>query len=203
MSKKGWFGPSKAELWQQLADKMGAEFVESTWKRGDKVIATHGQWTLTLDTFIVPAGNTMIPYTRMRAPYVNPDGFRFKIYRRGAFTTLGKMLGMQDIEVGVEPFDHDFVIQGTDEARVKTLLSDPELRRRLSEQPEVSLEVKDSEGWFGPTFPEHVDELYMAVPGMIKNIDVLEGWFGLFAATLDRLCDIGSAYAEDPEFNVR
>ena len=203
MTKRRWFGPSRKELWTQLADKIGGEYVESRWGAGDKVVATHGQWTLTLDTFIVPAGKAMIPFTRLRAPYINPEGFHFKIYRRGAFTELGKMLGMQDIEIGTEPFDHDFVIKSNDEERVKIMLADPELRRRLSEQPEVSLEVKDSEGWFGPSFPDDVDELYLAVGGFIKDVAVLEGWFELFAAMLDRLCDIGSAYADDPEVQVR
>jgi len=27
-------------------------------------------------------------------------------------------------------------------------------------QPQIRLEVKDSEGWFGPKFPEGVDELH-------------------------------------------
>jgi len=203
MSKRCWFGPSKAELWHQLAERVGGEYVESTWGTGDKVIATHGQWTFTLDTYVVPAGETMIVYTRLRAPYLNPEGFRFHIYRRRFFTELGKKLGMQDIEIGAEPFDHDFVIKSNDEERVKTLFADPELRRQLSAFPDGSLEVKDSEGWFGPSFPDDVDELYFSVAGIIKDVAVLEGLFELFATTLDRLCEIGSAYADDPEVQVR
>jgi hypothetical protein len=203
MTKRRWFGPSKTELWRQLADKIGGEYVESNWGTGDKVVATHGQWTFTLDTYVVPAGKTIIMFTRLRAPYINPEGFRFHIYRRGFFTELGKKLGMQDIEIGAEPFDHDFVIKASDEERVKMLFADPELRRQLSALPEVSLEVKDSEGWFGPSFPDDVDELYFNVAGIIKDVTVLQGVFELFATTLDRLCDIGSAYADDPEVQVR
>jgi hypothetical protein len=203
MSKRRWFGPSKKELWRQLADTIGGEYVEARLGRGDKVVATHGQWTLTLDTYVVPAGKAMIVFTRLRAPYVNPEGFRFHIYRRGFFTELGKKLGMQDIEIGAEPFDHDFVIKSNDEERVKLMLGDADLRRRLAEQPEMSLEVKDSEGWFGPSFPDDVDELYFTVAGVIKDVKVLEGLFELFATTLERLCDIGSAYADDPEVKVR
>ena len=33
----------------------------------------------------------------------------------------------------------------------------------IQDQPKIRLEVKDSEGWFGPKFPEDVDEL--AFPG--------------------------------------
>ena len=203
MSKRRWFGPSKAELWRQLADTIGGEYIESKWGTGDKVVATHGQWTFTLDTYVVPAGKTIIMFTRLRAPYINPEGFRFHIYRRGFFTELRKKLGMQDIEIGAEPFDHDFVIKSNDEERVKTLFADSGLRRQLSALPQVSLEVKDSEGWFGPSFPDDVDELFFSIAGIVKDVTVLQGLFGLFASTLDRLCEIGSAYADDPEVQVR
>ena len=55
-------------------------------------------------------------------------------------------------------------------------------------QPQIRLEVKDSEGWFGPKFPEDVDELHFQVVGVIKEVDRLKGLFDLFAAVLDRLC---------------
>src|SRR6185436_164275 len=96
----------------------------------------------------------------MRAPYVNPGGFRFTVYRKGMFTGLGKLLGMQDVVVGHEPFDEDFVVKGTDEARLRDLFSSERLRTLLSRQPDVKFSVKDDEGWFGPDFPEGVDELH-------------------------------------------
>lgn len=203
MPKRRWFGSNRSEIWQQLADGISATYVPGGFARGDKVVATHGEWTLTLDTYVVPAGNAPIVFTRLRAPYVNPDGFRFHIYRRSVFTELGKLLGMQDIEIGVEPFDHDFVIKSNDEDRVRSLLADAKLRQLLERQPGISLEVKDSEGWFGPTFPDDADELLFTVVGVITDLSVLEALFELFSYTLDRLCDIGSAYAEAPDVTLR
>src|SRR5208282_231930 len=96
----GWFGPSKDEVWRQLSQEIGAEFVEGGLGKGNKVQAHFGTWTITLDIYTVSTGDTHVTYTRMRAPYVNPEGFRFTIYRKGFFSELGKRLGMQDIEVG-------------------------------------------------------------------------------------------------------
>ena len=62
----------------------------------------------------------------MRAPYVNPEGFRFTIYRKGFFSDLGKLLGMQDIEVGDPEFDEAFIIKGNDEDRVRDALLRPQ-----------------------------------------------------------------------------
>ena len=62
----------------------------------------------------------------MRAPYVNPEGFRFTIYRKGLFSDLGKLLGMQDIEVGDPEFDEAFIIKGNDESKVRDALRQPQ-----------------------------------------------------------------------------
>ncbi len=182
---------------------MGAKLVEGGFTQGDKVIASHGDWMLTLDTYVVNAGNTIIVYTRMRAPYVNPDGFRFDIYRKSVFTNLGKLFGMQDIEIGVEPFDEEFVIKGNDEAKVRALLGNADVRRLIEAQPDIRLSVKDDEGWFGPTFPEGVDELYFSTPGVIKDVERLKHLYELFAVTLDQLCEIGSAYDTNPRVELR
>jgi hypothetical protein len=194
----GWFGPGKDEVWKELADTIGAEFVGGGFWKGTKVQAHVGPWTLTLDTYVESCGDSFATITRMRAPYVNADGFRFTVYRRGLFSGIGKLLGVQNIEVGDPEFDEALVVQGNDEARVQTLLADPKLRALIQAQPMIKLSVKDSEGWFGPKFPEDVDELHFQVVGVIKDLELLKGLFDLFAAVLDRLCRIGSGRREEP-----
>jgi len=108
----GWFGPSKDEVWRQLSQEIGAEFVEGGLWKGNKVQAHVKPWTITLDTYTVSTGKSSVTYTRMRAPYVNPEGFRFTIYRKSIFSDLGKFLGMQDIEVSDPDFDEAFIIKG-------------------------------------------------------------------------------------------
>jgi hypothetical protein len=193
-----WFGPDKETVWRQLCQEIGAEFVKGGLWKGDKVHAHVGARTITLDTYTVSTGQSQVTYTRMRAPYVNAEGFRFTIYRKSVFSGLGKLLGMQDIEIGDPEFDEAFIIQGNDEGRVQTLLSDTRVRELLKAQPTIRLEVKDSEGWFGPKFPENVDELYFQVIGVIKEVERLKLLFDLFAAVLEQLTEIGSAYDQDP-----
>ena len=194
-----WFGPSKDEVWRQLSQEIGAEFVESGFwaTTGSKVQAHVGPWIVTLDVGRSDEdGKT--PVTRLRAPYVNPESFRFTIYRKGFFSDLGKLLGMQDIEVGDSEFDDAFVIKGNDESKVRALFANPKIRQMIQAQPHFRLAVKDSEGWFGPKFPEDVDELHFQVVGVIKDVEQLKSLFDLFAAVLDQLCRIGSAYKQQP-----
>ena len=42
-----------------------------------------------------------------------------------------------------------------------------------------------------------MDELHFQVVGVIKDMERLKGLFDLFAAVLDQLCRIGSAYKQD------
>ena len=195
----GIFGPSRDEVWQQLCAEIGADFVDGGFWKGDKVQAQVRNWTVTLDTYTVSSGHSHVTYTRMRAPFVSRDGFRFRIYRKSLFSGLGKALGMQDIEVGHSlHFDEDFVIQGNDEHKVRALFASSEVRRLIDEQPRIHFELKDDEGVFSKHFPEGVDELYFQVVGVIKDVGRLKQLFDLFAAVLEELHRIGSAGGEDP-----
>jgi hypothetical protein len=197
------FGPSREEIWTQLAQQVGGRFIEGGFLKSDKVVASHGEWSITLDTYTVSTGKTVVVFTRLRAPYINPDGFRFEIHRRGIFTPVAKFFGAQDVEIGIEPFDHDFVIKGTDENKVRRLFANRELRALIEAQPHIQLAVKDDEGWFGSDFPEGVDELYFSTGGVIKDLERLKQLYELFGVTLDQLCNIGSAYENQPDVQLK
>jgi len=196
------FGPSKEEIWRQLCAATGADYVQGGFWKGDKVYAAHKEWTITLDTYAVSTGKTVMHFTRLRAPYANPDHFRFTIYRRGLFSDLAKWLGMQDIVVGHEDFDRDFIIKATDQAKLRALFDNPKLRELIAAQPEIHLRVKDNEGYWGADFPADTDELHFHVHGIIKDVERLKLLFELFAETLDQLCHIGSAYENKPKVTL-
>ena len=153
------FGPSTEEIWRQLCAEIGAQYVEGGFWKGNKVRATHGPWTITLDTYTVSDGKTSVAYTRMRAPFVDPEGFRFTVYRRGVFSDIGKWLGMQDIEIGDEAFDEDFILKSNEETKLRELLGSTKIRELISQQPDIYFSIKDDEGAFVSNFPGGVDEL--------------------------------------------
>lgn len=210
------FGPSKDEVWRQLCGEIGAEFVDGGFWKGSKVQARHGEWTITLDTVTKTSGkqsmlsgdhsmmsdNRSTTYTRIRAPFVNRDGFRFTIYRKGFFTEFGKWFGMQDVEIGHPEFDEAFVIQGNDEQKLRQLFANPQIRGLIHVQPAFYLTVRDDEGWFAVSFPEGVDELFFSVAGVIKDVDQLKGLYMVFAEVLNELCRMGSAYENDPQVTL-
>jgi hypothetical protein len=199
---KKLFSRSRNEIWEALCAEIDAKYIEGGRWKGDKVTASVGEWTVTLDTFTVNTQYTHQVFTRLRAPFVNADGFRFKIYRKGSLSGLGKKFGMQDVEVGYPEFDEEFIIKGSDESKLMSFFSNNKLREKLSAQKTVNFEVKDDEGFFGAKFPEGVDELYFQETGVINDIERLKSLFGLFAEILNQLCHIGSAYENDPELEL-
>jgi len=196
------FASSSAAVWDAFADEVGGRFTEAGWGEGDVVRAKVGSWIVTLDTYssstTAGAEHTQ-NYTRLRAPYVNPDGLRFTVYRASLFSAVGRLLRLQDIRVGYPDFDRDFIIKGNDDVKVRALFANERLRELLTAQPTVHLQVKDDEGWFDDDFPEGVDELYFRAPGVIDDIDRLRTLFDVFGEALNHLCRVGAAYEDDAE----
>ena len=195
------FGPSQAEVWAQLSLELGGQSEHGFWK-GSKVRAVVEEWTVILDTYTVSTGQSTITYTRMRAPYVNPSRFHFAIYPEGFFAKIGKVFGMQDVVVGFPEFDDRYIIKGNDDSFLRQLFASSELRHRITAQPDIHLEIRQDDGWFGTTFPEGVDMLTFQVVGVLKDIPRLKALFELFGCTLDQLCNIGAAYETDPGFSL-
>jgi hypothetical protein len=194
---KSAFGPSRGEVWNLLRAQIGGEVIPGNIWRGDKLQVQAGDWTLTLDEYtqmlMVGKMNVPMTYTRMRAPFPNPSGFRFSIHRASIFTYLGTLLGMQDIQVGFPEFDEAFVIKGNNEAAVQSLCGSDTLRELVTAQPKFQLSIQDDEGWFQTKYPPTVDVLVFNVAEQIRDVDRLKGLYDVFAETLHRLSEMGIA----------
>jgi hypothetical protein len=194
----GWFGPGKAEVWQQLARETRGEFTSGGLWKEDRVQVRLDPWIITLDSYAIHSGHAHVVYTRIRAPYLNPDGFRFKVYRKSIFSELGKLLGMQHVEVDDVDISERFIIQGNDEWKVRDLFADPTICDLVRTHLKGRLEVKDNEGWFQARYPVETDLLYFRCQGIIRDLVQLRGLIHLFGAVLVRLEQIGATVRDDP-----
>ncbi len=198
------FRDDQFEVWKRLAAELDGTFEKGGWFDRERVEVRYRHWVLTLDRYQMPAGKATQSFTRLRAPYVNADNFRFRVYRKSMFTALGKALGLvQDIEIGGDPlFDDAFVIQSGDVAKTREMLSRRRLRELIAAQPDISFEVKDDEGWFGQHFPDGVDELCFIAYGVITDLERMKLLFELFTEVLDYLTATGSASPRDAGLNL-
>ena len=202
MSSQSLFGTSKAEIWQQFSAQIGGHYYAGFWS-GGKVEATHGPWTIVLDTYAASGDGRSLIYTRIRAPYVNPSGFTFLIYRKDVLSEIAQWLGMRTIIVGFPDLDENFVIKGNDKEKLRQLFANTRIRSLIGAQPGIRLSVLDEDPRFwSATFPENVYELHFRVFGVIKDVDRLKQLYELFAETLEELCRMGSATHDAPGVQI-
>ncbi len=190
--KTGLFGKRRKVVWQEIAKEMDFQFIDGGFFKSDKVVGTLQSWRITLDTYTVSTGKTSTAYTRLRAPFQDRDDFRFKIYRKGIFSDIGKIFGTQNVEVGVPSLDENFIIQGNNEQKVIDLFTHPGIRKIIEDQERITLEVKENDGWMGTKFPEGVKQLYFQDHGVIKDEKRLVSLFYLFSEVLKKLQEMGS-----------
>jgi hypothetical protein len=73
-------------------------------------------------------------FTRLTFDLPQPTAFLCRVYPQGSWTSLGKLLGGQDVSLGGGPFDDQFVVKTNDEAQAREVLT--------SEVQESLLELK-------------------------------------------------------------
>ncbi len=142
-------------------------------------------------------GPTRDVFTRLRAPFVNKDGFVFSIFRENSFEDRHST-DTQDLEVGHPDFDHRFVIKSNQVEEVKKLFSDDKIRELLQKQPQVYFSAAKESGWYSKEFPDGIGELLFQTRGEIRELARLKELYALFGETLDQLCRIGAATHDDP-----
>jgi hypothetical protein len=177
-----------------LSQEIGAEFQPGGFRRSSKVVATHAGLEITLDTYTSSSGKSSTTYTRLRAPYVSEDGFRFNVYTKTAFSSIGLFaVGAKDIVIGDPIFDRQFVITTSSETKTRQLLGEPHVRPALESEPDVHFETHSVGDWYKPNRPGELDELYFQTRGVVKDLNRLKRLFWLFGAVLDALRQMGSA----------
>jgi hypothetical protein len=191
-------GPSEAEIWTEFSRKLGGRYEKKGLFRSGRAVLPHHEWQITIDEFTVHVFPILMIFIRLRASYVNLDGFRFRIYRKSGFSALGRLFGVQDLEISDPSFDRRFVVQGTAPAQVRRLLTNQRIKDLMECQRDIQLEVKRRRGWFRRRFPRSVDELYLRSAGSMSDVYHVHQLFKLFCAVLDELCIMGSASATKP-----
>lgn len=190
------FGPSRQDIWSQIAAEYDGEFKKGTFLKKDKVRAFSGEWEIYLDHFARSTGKSSIPYTRIRAPFINKDNLYFKVYREGFFTGIAKYFGMQDIKLNNDEFDNQFVLKGNDVFKISWIFESSGVKKHLYNVDKILLEIKDGSGVFKASrYEEGLDELYFERTGILKDIHQLRAIFDLFGEVLEKITELDSGYA--------
>jgi len=189
------FGPSRDEIWAQIAAEYKGVFRDGGFMQKDEVHVVIDDWEILMDHFSRKRGKSRVQYTRIRAPFTNVDNLYFKVYRKGFFSGVAKYFGMQDIHIKNEEFDTQFILKGNDEFKLTWIFDSTEVKRQLFQIDKIVLEIKDNTGKFwSANFEDGIDELYFERRGIIKDLDELRSLFELFAVVLAKITELDSGY---------
>jgi hypothetical protein len=174
-------GPDpREELFAKLATELGGEFVDEEGWRQDKVHVKAGDWAVTLDFDFHKGYGWECVHTRFHAP-VGKTEFRFRIFEQELLSVVARLAGMQDIHVGDPKFDRAFVVQASDEKRLRGILADAGLRAILTAEPQVEVSLRASEADPATT------EVVLEVPDRVKDGARLRRLYDAFAMFLAAL----------------
>lgn len=197
MSKRDRFAKHQDEVWRKLSEELGGVFRNEEGWRHDELEIKDGDWTVRL-SFAAHAGRrSEAIYTCFRAPYVNPEKFRFELSREELAHGIGKLFGMQDVQIGDKTIDKMFLIKASDEEKLKKLLADEELRKLLATEKDLHVVVRGAQEKAEAGFPEGVDELVVEVPGKVDDGERLKRLYRLFALLLHGIGKFSSAYGTE------
>jgi len=137
-----------SSAWEQAAQAVGGQFLAPAgpWYRraGRRIQARLEGVDVLADHYTVSHGKSSTTYTRVRAAAPGPTDLRLKIYREHVFSSLGKMLGFQDVALGDVAFDERFMVKTSDEALARAWVT-PHAREQIAAAPGYAFDLQNGE----------------------------------------------------------
>ena len=177
--------------WAELAHQIGFDYVPrkdvspGDGLRTDQLRGTLGGWQAKMDIY-PRVGSGIQHQTRFIVPCAQRTPFRFRVRQGSTGDALATAVGRgKDIEIGDATFDVSFVVTGSDEAAIRSLLADPELRRTFPRVPPAFMvEVT------GADVAAHDAVLICWVSDLLVTREKVTPWLTLVERVLERLAEV-------------
>jgi hypothetical protein len=82
-----------------------------------------------------------LQFTSLRAPLVHAGGFRFVLHEEGVLDKVGKVFGMEDVEIGYQDFDKQLIVKTNNPDRVKKIFDNAEARELFQSLTDFRLSI--------------------------------------------------------------
>lgn len=111
------------QKWQTAASNLNLVFHEGGFGTSGTISGERCGHRVAVSTFSKGSGNTSKTYTKYRMEYRDRFPLDIRMTRQGALHNLGKVFGLQDIEVGNPLFDDLVIVRGSDPKAVRRFLT--------------------------------------------------------------------------------
>jgi hypothetical protein len=186
------WNPNKRKVWKELERKYNGKYLNGNIFSSEKVQIDKDGLLILLDTRWED-GEYNKKNTRIIAPYENKTGFHCEIFKEGFFESMGKKLGMQDIEVGIEEFDKNFVLKSNQPNTLRNILAESKLIEEIGKHPNMKFMVETKNRFLGEFHPAGIDQLSFEEEGEITDIQKIESIFEIFSMFYNRMIQLGVA----------
>jgi hypothetical protein len=192
-------------VWRDFADSKGGEVISDSSKENNPILLMH------IPVEGTNAHVTITPYslkgkTRGQGAsatlhYAPAEHFVFAIRIEKGLDQIGKVMGLQDIQLGCQDFDQRFLIQGSDEAKVKNLFADMKLRDLILTNDLSELRTVDDriELPAEHRLPSGKHAVLYSHERMIDRFEQLEALYDIMSSVMHRLLSMPSLSAEVEE----
>lgn len=190
-----------SEAWQELARRRDGQLRADRRGKPTGVDLPYERLLVTVDTYVVSTGSATASYTRARLPFVALDEFTCKLFGANPFTRLAARLGIQDVRVGHGALDRQYVVQGSSEGRLRSLILGTRVGQLLIDGPTVRLEVKPLPRKQRKRVGDGIGHVLVQTGGKAEDVGELERLADLCIATFDQLERLGSAGQDEVRVN--
>lgn len=124
-----WTKNSKANQtqWQQAADQLNLAYYAGGFGSMGTISGSLYGHRVAVSAITKSSGNSSQTYTKYHIEYCDRIPVDMKMTRQGALHTLGKVFGMQDIEIGDPGFDDRIILRGSDPVAIRRFIT-PDIR---------------------------------------------------------------------------
>lgn len=180
-------------VWRDFADSKGGEVVSDQSQTNNPIISMHipvegTDAKVTLTPFRVK-GKSKSTGTSASIHYSPRENFIFSIRTERGMDQVGKMMGLQDIQLGDQAFDEKFLIQGTDAGKVVHVFADMRLRDMLLEQNTAELRLVHDSDTLSPEHkvPPGRHAVLIGQDNRLDKFEQLDAVFNILTSVVHRL----------------
>jgi hypothetical protein len=177
-----------AAAWNAAARRLGMDVQQGSTFSNPTIVGRVEQLSIKVDTVNRSSGNNSQAFTRYRVKYPSP-GVDFELHRQTGFSTITKLFGSQDIEVGDQRFDDTFVVKSDQPGRVAAVMT-PTRRTTLLQLAAAfpGIRIKDSQvQWEKRGVATNPDHIVTVVRRLIGAGFVIAGIGGAESALDDAI----------------
>lgn len=186
-------------VWMEFADEYQASVddpnPDSSHERMSLMVPVKERpWTIVFT--MQPAKKTASQATTVDVSFTAKEDFKIALHRQKWVDGVGKLMGMQDIEIGDPEFDSEFIIKGSDDKLVKKILEPDLLRRAILDEPSLQLSAaveQDQKAPSSKALHDHSGTLSVRCEGALDDFERMKAIYELVCALLEQFVRVGTA----------